>query len=272
MMHRKRISCLAFSPGGGYLASGGEDHSVAVWDVGTGKKIREFNATDDILALAFNPSGELLALGGMNRKVLVWDITTGMLVTIFQYPRWIQDVVFSDDGSVIASGGGNKKVTVQTITGNVLLIESKAGWVTEVAFSPDGKYVASAGHHDIATIDMICKKSRMGFYTIFPALSVSFSPDGLYLSTGTISGKLNLYMWRERKNIYDADLYKEEINVHAITGIVWFFRFFALQTTDMVVSPFMEIHDKSISSMALSRRGFLALGYTDGKIEIFREG
>ncbi len=72
---------LAFSPCGGYLASGtwwqGTDKvSIRLWEVASGENIATFwGHPTDIQSLAFSPDGELLASGSFDGTILLWDMT-----------------------------------------------------------------------------------------------------------------------------------------------------------------------------------------------------
>jgi WD40 repeat protein len=57
------IKALAFSPTGEWLASGGQDHRLFVWDMATGQSQRNWQLLDEVRALAFAPDGRHLAVG-----------------------------------------------------------------------------------------------------------------------------------------------------------------------------------------------------------------
>jgi len=59
--------------------------------------------------------------------------------------------------------------------------------------------------------------------------------------------------------------------VHSVWSVSWFKRFPA-NSERGGFSPFVRISGKDIECMGFSRRGFMALGYTNGRIEIIREG
>ncbi len=73
--HTSTVACLAFSPTGDTLASGGWDRTIQLWNV----KSRKITATlrqhaHTVSSLAFSPDGKTLASGSYDYKVKLWDI------------------------------------------------------------------------------------------------------------------------------------------------------------------------------------------------------
>lgn len=82
--HYDEIQALAFSPDGKYLASGGKDGKVIIWDLTTGKLFREMKAHGDkgvtgVTTVIFSNDGKRVIAGGDRRDnlILCWDWATG---------------------------------------------------------------------------------------------------------------------------------------------------------------------------------------------------
>ena len=70
---------VAFSPDGSTLATAGIDKLVHIWDVHTGKLVREIkqNVGNAVWELAFSPDGSTLAIAGGDSFASLWDVATG---------------------------------------------------------------------------------------------------------------------------------------------------------------------------------------------------
>jgi WD40 repeat protein len=189
------VLTIAVSPDGRTLASGDGAGNAALWDVGSGAKIREHRHDHPIPAVAFSADGKLLATADANRTVSVFDAASGALVRTLQSRSRIGSLEFSPDGTLLAAGtrvsglelwdvraGGASRV-LKVPGDEQELEETRVGFV---AFSPDGRFVVCAGHgKDIAVFDVKTgaqHRSLRGHG--HPATAAAFLPDGRLVSGG----------------------------------------------------------------------------------------
>ncbi len=81
--HTRSANAVAFSPDNRWLASGGKDNVVKIWDLTTGNVLRTlYGHTSNVNALAVSPDGKLLASGSgdVNDKRDLWTFTQGGVV------------------------------------------------------------------------------------------------------------------------------------------------------------------------------------------------
>ena len=143
------VEALAFHPEGrllavggiDWLATGGSDGMVVLWDVPRRGPAATWQG--GVRGLAFHPSGRLLAGATLARSVRVWDPRTGQLVAeLTGHDDLVNCVTYSPDGNWLASAGADRTVRLwDADTGRLLARAELDTQVKALAFSPDGRYL-----------------------------------------------------------------------------------------------------------------------------------
>ncbi len=202
--HTSMVQAIAISPDGQLIASGSNDNNIKLWQLTTGKLLRDFNRwfsghSSMVDSLAFSPDGQLLASGSWDDTIKLWQVNTGKQIsTLTGHSNWVNSVAFSPDGQILASGSADNSIKlwqvntgrqISTLTGHSDLVES-------VAFSQNGEILASGSADytvkfwQVHTGREICTFTSHFFYVN----SVAFSPDGQFLASG--SGDYTVKLWQ----------------------------------------------------------------------------
>ena len=84
LRHLGQVLCVAYSPDGKVIATGGEDRCIRLWDAETKKSMRELRADGRVTSLAFSPGGCTIAAGEgsdflvkEDHAIHIWRVSTG---------------------------------------------------------------------------------------------------------------------------------------------------------------------------------------------------
>jgi len=139
------VLCIALSPDGKKIASGGVDRVARLWDYASGDEIATFHGHGrPIVSLAFTPDARGLATAGWDNMVRVWNLETSPARQRIETPQNFS-VAFFPNGKLLASAGNGAEVR-EVVSGR--LIRSMTEFTTQgdghIAFSPDGSRLAAA--------------------------------------------------------------------------------------------------------------------------------
>jgi WD40 repeat protein len=92
--------CAAFSPDGKYVIGGTTAQFIQMWDVATGKHVRQFDRhTEIVRAVAFSRDGRFIFSGADDKTVRLWDVSSGRLLkTLEGHMDKVRGVAFTFDG------------------------------------------------------------------------------------------------------------------------------------------------------------------------------
>jgi WD40 repeat protein/serine/threonine protein kinase len=166
--HSLLVSGLAFGPDS-LLASTARDGKVMIWNVETGKLLREARVRPDVPdrvdagklgmslpfpGVAFSPDGKQVATGGCfggdesdtAPGVVLLDVETGAEHKLVGHTGGVQSLTFSPDGSRLATSGRDGVVRLwdPRRREEVLTLSGYVRSALTIAFSPDGRFLAAS--------------------------------------------------------------------------------------------------------------------------------
>jgi len=180
---------VAVTPDGVHAITGATGGAVCVWEIATGKLVRQFDKhTGTVFGSAISPKGDVVLTGGRDSIGRLWNMATGdELLQLSGHRSWVRSVAVSPDGKRALTGSYDQVMRLWDLDKAEMLHEFKGdSWVWDLAFASSGKLaVAAVGNRihlwDIDSGQLIRSLSGHGGGTT----AVDFSRDGrLVVSAG----------------------------------------------------------------------------------------
>src|SRR6266446_1701081 len=204
--HKGSVQALAFSPDRKWLASGGDDKAIIVWNLSSGREeFRLAGHRDTITSLLFNADGTRLASEDISGVVRMWNLQTRkMLFTIHpkRLHRYGQSLTYSADGTQLLislekpAGDGTEAAIgfYDAETGKSLrTIPTKWNFLTAIVSTSDGHLVVSgtvgADDDDDPNGSVQVFDATSGeLQKTYPVIASAISLDGKWMTSFNNSG------------------------------------------------------------------------------------
>ncbi|MEG4248632.1 serine/threonine-protein kinase [Microcoleus sp. Pol10D4] len=192
--HSASVRCMAISPDGQLLVSGGDDRIVKVWNINEGEEIYTLiGHSASVISVAISPDGETLASASTNQTIRLWNLKTGQEIkALLGHSKPITCVAFHPKkNSVLFSGSLDTTVSVWNLeTAQITRTYARhTNGVTCLAVHPNGQIIAS-GSHDCNVI--VWSKYTLAGHSA-PVLCVVISPDGQTLVSGSQDKEIKVW-------------------------------------------------------------------------------
>jgi RNA polymerase sigma factor (sigma-70 family) len=210
LLHQGPVYALAFSPDKKTLASQGGDDLIRIWELSSGREIRQLRLppppkrdADDKLVpagrsaepplppgypIAFAPDGKLLAAGTKTSSIALWETATGQkLPDITGHQGQVTCLAFTPAGQLL-SGSADKTIRLWDVAARkeVRQFAGHDGPVLALALAADKQWLVSASSDQTARLwDLDTARPIRKFAGHASAVrTVALSPDNKTLVSG----------------------------------------------------------------------------------------
>lgn len=201
--HSSEMNCMAYSPDGQFIVTGGEDAKVKVWNVNNGFSFVTFSEhTSAVTALEFSNSKKFVVSASLDGTVRAYDLIRYRNFRTFTSPRPVQfsSLALDSSGELIVAGGQD--------VFEIYLWSMKLGRLLEVMSGHEGP-VVSLAFAPVATSTTLVSGSWDNTIRIWNCLetssdhetidimsnvtAVAYKPDGEEIAVATLNGSIQVF-------------------------------------------------------------------------------
>ncbi|WP_339912140.1 WD40 repeat domain-containing serine/threonine protein kinase, partial [Symmachiella dynata] len=209
--YEKAAYALAFSKDGQWLATGGEESILRVYNTATLEETTQFDTGQgEINGVAFSPDNETLATTGDDGTVRLWEWQRKRLTQkITALADEVYQIQFTPDGKRLVITGIDPAIRVWDIGTSKLhgLLEGHTDTAGAADISPNGRLLASASYDstvrlwDLESMQQV-RIVRQNFNT--KLVCVQFSKDGRRLASGSRQGRMTIHEVASGKLLFEG--------------------------------------------------------------------
>jgi WD40 repeat protein len=194
------VWAVALSPDG-QKALVGQQNDMTLWEVGTGRLLRRFEAHPSaVRCIAFSPDGRRALTGCYDQKARLWDLETGKELRKFEgHTASVMSLAYSPDGKYGLTSGAQNDHTSRLWdleTGKELRkFEGHTERIMGTAFAPDGKRAVTGCWDGTARVWDVETGKQLALFNGHAGHvhGVAFSPDGKRVVSGGQEGAVRLW-------------------------------------------------------------------------------
>ncbi|KAJ3337216.1 hypothetical protein HDU83_008903 [Entophlyctis luteolus] len=201
--HNHEMNCLSYSPDGQYVATGGDDGKVKLWNTQTGfcfVTFTDHSASVQAVEFSKKRNGNVVFSASLDGTVRAFDLVRYRNFRTFTSPTHVQFGCISVDPSaeVICAGSIDTfEIYLWNVqTGNLLdILSGHTGPVSAVVFSPtEGRLISGSWDRSMRSWGVFSRDTASEpFEHTSEVLAIAYRPDGQEVAVSTLDGQITVW-------------------------------------------------------------------------------
>ncbi|KAJ1966268.1 U3 snoRNP protein [Dipsacomyces acuminosporus] len=199
--HFYDMSCVAYSGDGQYVATGGDDAKLKVWNALTGYCFITFTEhTSAVTAVHFTKGSQVVLSASLDGTVRAYDLVRYRNFRIFTSPTPVQFNTLAVDpsGDIVCAGSQDTfEIYMWSMqTGKLLdILSGHTGPISSLAFRPDGLSLASGSWDKTLRLWDVFDRTKVvdRLEHNNEVLAIAYRPDGKEICASTIDGQIHFW-------------------------------------------------------------------------------
>lgn len=199
--HASAVKTIAFNPNGKQFASGGNDHTIIIWDSLQNKAF----VIDDpikghdtkINTLIYNRTGKYILSGADDGKIIVWDSKTGKFIKSLSNTTSVNALTSTINPLYIIVAGAEPTIKMMNVANGKIFktFDGHKDAVNCVAMSPNNKYLLSGSNDKSAKLwdSRTFKEVRTFAVDCWKVTAVAFTIDSRFCATACNDGSIKIW-------------------------------------------------------------------------------
>lgn len=189
------VAEVSWSADGKFLAAGGVDGRLGLFDPASGQVLRTFAAHEGgLFRCLFSPAGSVFATAGQDGRAKLWSGETGeLLKELPTGAAWVEQLTWSPTGDWLAVAAGKRLRLWNPASGIIHESTEHRSTISGLAWHRDGALVAASCYGGVEIWDAASGSHRESLPWKTSLVSVAWSPDGRWVVAGT--QELSVQIW-----------------------------------------------------------------------------
>ncbi|HEY3441725.1 MAG TPA: hypothetical protein VGK29_13260 [Paludibaculum sp.] len=223
-MSRPKVLAVALSPDGRYLARGGDDRRVRVFDSRVQGEIADLPHNEAVWDAAFSADGHFMATCSVDGVAMVFETVHWKTVAKITPHKSTAAtaIAMSPYGHYVAVGYRDNTTRIIEVASHKEVSRSnQGGAVLALAFGPDGEFLATANlDHTVRVLKVSSARNQEVLRLSHDQAirSLAFNPDGERLATVTLDGTARIFDVRTGVEISRIDVRLPTLKIAFASG------------------------------------------------------